>query len=432
MINPNQTTLQSRAEQAMPGGVNSPVRAFRSVGGAPIYAKRARGPYLETTDGRQLIDYCMSFGPLILGHAHPSMTEAVQQAVLLGSSYAVTTEAEIEMAELLKQAIPSMERVRMMSSGTEACMTGIRVARGFTGRSKVLKFSGCYHGHADCMLVKAGSGVAGIAAASSAGVPEGCTADTLVARYNHLEDVDALLAEHAADLAAIVVEPVAANAGLILPEPGFLEGLRERTSNVGALLVFDEVINGFRFTFGGYQDVVGIKPDLTCLGKVIGGGLPVGALGGRADVMERLAPLGDVYQGGTLSGNPVSVAAGLAGLRWLQANQPYPELERNTRYLVEGIRALAERHGVPLQVPTLGSLFAVFFTTTPIRDFDDVLASQTDQFAPLFHQLLERGIYLPPSAFEVGFLSIAHSREILDTTLAAWDQALRVLGENPS
>ncbi|MCB1101686.1 MAG: glutamate-1-semialdehyde 2,1-aminomutase, partial [Kiritimatiellae bacterium] len=298
MINPNQTTLQSRAEQAMPGGVNSPVRAFRSVGGSPIYAKRARGPYLETTDGRKLIDYCMSFGPLILGHAHPSMTEAVQQAVLRGSSYAVTTEAEIEMAELLKQAIPSMERVRMMSSGTEACMTGIRVARGFTGRAKILKFSGCYHGHADCMLVKAGSGVAGIAAASSAGVPEGCTADTLVARYNHLEDVDALLAEHAADLAAIVVEPVAANAGLILPEPGFLEGLRERTSNIGALLIFDEVINGFRFTFGGYQDVVGIKPDLTCLGKVIGGGLPVGALGGRAEVMERLAPLGDVYQGG--------------------------------------------------------------------------------------------------------------------------------------
>ncbi|MCB1070192.1 MAG: glutamate-1-semialdehyde 2,1-aminomutase [Kiritimatiellae bacterium] len=432
MINPNQTTLQSRAEQAMPGGVNSPVRAFRSVGGSPIYAKRARGPYLETTDGRKLIDYCMSFGPLILGHAHPSMTEAVQQAVLRGSSYAVTTEAEIEMAELLKQAIPSMERVRMMSSGTEACMTGIRVARGFTGRAKILKFSGCYHGHADCMLVKAGSGVAGIAAASSAGVPEGCTADTLVARYNHLEDVDALLAEHAADLAAIVVEPVAANAGLILPEPGFLQGLRERTSNIGALLIFDEVINGFRFTFGGYQDVVGIKPDLTCLGKVIGGGLPVGALGGRAEVMERLAPLGDVYQGGTLSGNPVSVAAGLAGLRWLQTNQPYPELESNTRYLVEGIRALAERHGVSLQVPTLGSLFAVFFTASPIRDFDDVLASQTDRFAPLFHQLLARGIYLPPSAFEVGFLSIAHTRDLLDTTLTAWDQALQALGETPS
>lgn len=424
--------LQRRAESAMPGGVNSPVRAFRSVGGAPIYAKRAGGAFLETTDGRNLIDYCLSFGPLILGHAHEAVTAAVAEAVARGSSYAVTTEAEIEMAELIRRAVPSMERVRLVSSGTEACMTAIRVARGFTGRSKVLKFSGCYHGHADCMLVKAGSGVAGIAAASSAGVPEGCAANTLVARYNHLEDVDALIAAHGSDLAAIVVEPVAANAGLILPEPGFLDGLRERATAAGALLIFDEVINGFRFTFGGYQNLIGIRPDLTCLGKIIGGGLPVGAVGGRADVMERLAPLGDVYQGGTLSGNPVSVAAGLAVLRWLEANNPYPTLAAETAHLVEGIRTAADRHGIPIQVPVLGSLFSVFFRADPVRDFDDVTASDTARYVTLFHALLERGVYLPPSPYEVSFVSIAHTRDLLDTTVTAWEAAFEQIRKEPT
>lgn len=411
----------------MPGGVNSPVRAFRSVGGEPIYARSARGAELTTTDGRTLIDYCMSFGPLILGHAHPAVVEAVQQAVMRGTSYAVTTEAEIEMAELIREAIPSMERVRLVSSGTEACMTAIRLARGFTGREKVLKFSGCYHGHADCMLVKAGSGVAGIASASSAGVPHGCAANTLVARYNHLEDVDALISEHGSDLAAIVVEPVAANVGLIMPDNGFLDGLRARADAVGALLMFDEVINGFRFTFGGYQNLCGVKPDITCLGKIIGGGMPVGAVGGRADVMEHLAPLGDVYQAGTLSGNPVSVAAGLATLRWLKDNNPYAALERDTAYLVSAIQIAASRNSIPVTIPTLGSIFSVFFGDFAVRDFDDVMRTEKDRYIKVFHALMKHGVYMPPSPYEVSFLSVAHTEQHLRKTIAAWEVALEEL-----
>lgn len=411
----------------MPGGVNSPVRAFRSVGGEPIFARSARGAELKTTDDRKLIDYCMSFGPLILGHAHESVVEAVQQAVTRGTSYAVTTEAEIEMAELIRGAIPSMERVRLVSSGTEACMTAVRLARGFTGRSKVLKFSGCYHGHVDCMLVKAGSGVAGIASASSAGVPEGCASNTLVGRYNHLEDVDAVIAEYGKDLAAIVVEPVAANVGLILPENGFLDGLRARADAAGALLIFDEVINGFRFTFGGYQTICGVKPDITCLGKIIGGGMPVGAIGGRADVMERLAPLGDVYQAGTLSGNPVSVAAGLATLRWLRDNNPYPALERETAYLVSAIQIAASRNSIAVSIPTIGSVFSVFFADFPVREFDDVMRTEKDRYIKVFHALLKRGVYMPPSPYEVSFLSVAHTVRHIKKTVTAWEEALEEL-----
>jgi len=407
----------------MPGGVNSPVRAFLSVGGKPIYAKQANGPELETVDGQILVDYCMSFGPLILGHAHPSVVDAIQAAATRGTSYAVTTEAEIEMAELIRTAIPSMERVRLVSSGTEACMGAIRLARGFTGRNKILKFSGCYHGHTDSMLVKAGSGVAGIASASSAGVPAGCTDDTLVARYNHLEDVDALLDEHGSNLAAIIVEPVAANAGLIMPEDGFLEGLRSRTEAVGALLIFDEVINGFRFTFGGYQNLCGVKPDLTCLGKIIGGGMPIGAVGGRVDVMEKLAPLGDVYQAGTLSGNPVSVAAGLATLRWLQDNEPYRQLEIRTEELVAAIKSAATRNSIEVVIPTLGSVFAVIFANNEIRDFDDVMKTDQDKYVKVFHELMTHGVYIPPSPYEVSFLSVAHHDESVAKTIAAWEKA---------
>lgn len=411
----------------MPGGVNSPVRAFRSVGGQPLYAKSASGAELTATDGRTFVDYCLSFGPLILGHAHASVVTAVRDAVGLGTSYAVTTEAEIEMAELIREAIPSMERVRLVSSGTEACMTAIRLARGFTGRDKVLKFSGCYHGHADCMLVKAGSGVAGIASASSAGVPAGCAADTLVARYNHLEDVDALLAEHGRELAAIIVEPVAANVGLILPDPGFLDGLRTRADHAGALLVFDEVINGFRFMYGGYQNLCGVKPDLTCLGKIIGGGMPVGALGGRADIMQRLAPLGDVYQAGTLSGNPVSVAAGLATLRWLKKHQPYQALEHQTETLVTAIRIAASRNSIPVTIPVLGSMFSVFFAEGTVRDFDDVQRTNKQRYVDVFHALMAQGVYMPPSPFEVSFLSVAHTPAHLQKTIAAWDAAFEGL-----
>jgi glutamate-1-semialdehyde 2,1-aminomutase len=412
----------------MPGGVNSPVRAFRSVGGDPIFAKRGHGPYLETEDGRILIDFCLSFGPLILGHAHRDVVDAIARAARLGTSYAVTTPAEVEMAELIKGAIPSIERVRLVSSGTEACMTAVRVARGFTGRAKILKFSGCYHGHSDALLVKAGSGVAGVASASSAGVPPGCTGDTLVARYNHREDVEALAREHGRDLAAILIEPVAANVGLIRPEPGFLNFLRETADRCGALLVFDEVISGFRFTFGGYQNLCGVKPDLTCLGKIIGGGLPVGAVGGRAEVMERLAPLGDVYQAGTLSGNPVSVAAGLATLKTLRQLDPYRELERRTQALAAVLLEAARAAGVPLQVPVMGSLFSLFFAEQAPRDFDGVLATDKDRYVTMFHALLKSGVYLPPSPFEVSFLSTAHEDAVMEKAGAAWRKALHGLG----
>ncbi len=417
-------TLKERALRAMPGGVNSPVRAFRAVGGEPIFARRASGAELETEDGRRLIDYCMSFGPLILGHAHPDVVGAITDAAARGTSYAVTTRAEIELAEMIREAVPSMERVRLVSSGTEACMTAVRLVRGYTGKSKVLKFSGCYHGHADCMLVKAGSGVAGIASASSAGVPEGCAADTLVARYNHIEDVEALLAEHGNDLAGIIVEPVAANAGLMLPEEGFLHSLRRLADQHQALLVFDEVINGFRFTYGGYQSICGIQPDLTCLGKIIGGGMPVGAVGGRADIMESLAPLGNVYQGGTLSGNPVSVASGLATLKRLREDQPYPVLEQRTARLVAGIKTAASEAGIPIQIPAIGSIFAMMFTEHVIHDFDDVMATQQDLYVNVFHNCLQQGVYLAPSPVEVSFVSTAHTDEHIDKTIEVIGQAI--------
>lgn len=416
--------LAARARCAMPGGVNSPVRAFGAVGVPPIFAREARGAELTTTDGRTLIDYCQSFGPLILGHAHPEVVAAIQSAAARGTHYGVTTETEIQLAEQIKAVIPSIERLRLVSSGTEACMTAIRVARGATGRNKILKFSGCYHGHADACLVKAGSGVAGIASASSAGVPAGCVADTLVARYNHCEDVTALVQAHGHELAAILVEPVAANMGLVQPAEGFLAFLREQADACGALLVFDGVICGFRFCYGEYQQLCGVTPDITCLGKIIGGGLPVGAVGGHADVMEHLAPLGPVYQGGTLSGNPVSAAAGLATLHRLEADQPYAELERKTSHLVDALHDIARETGVPLQLPTLGSLIGVVFTEHPIRGFEDIERTRQDQFQILFQSLLEQGIYWPPSPFEVAFLSTAHTDANIEQTIAAWRKAL--------
>ncbi len=421
--------LAARAQAALPGGVSSPVRAFHAVQTPPIFAREARGALLTTTDGRELIDYCQSFGPLILGHAHPDVVAAVQAAVARGTHYGVTTEAEIELAEEIKSAIPSIERIRLVSSGTEACMTAIRVARGATGRDKILKFSGCYHGHADSCLVKAGSGVAGIASASSAGVPAACARDTLVARYNHPEDVAAVIAAHGAELAAILVEPVAANMGLVLPADGFLAFLREQADACGALLVFDGVICGFRFCYGEYQQLCGVTPDITCLGKIIGGGLPVGAVGGRADVMEQLAPLGPVYQGGTLSGNPVSVAAGLATLHRLREDQPYPELERRTNELVAALETAARETGVAVQLPTLGSLMGVVFTDHPIRGFEDIERTRQDQFQILFQSLLEQGIYWPPSPFEVAFCSTAHTAGQIDRTVTAWRQALTRVAE---
>lgn len=420
--------LKRRAEAAMPGGVNSPVRAFRSVRRDPIFVRRAKGAWLETEDGRRLIDFCLSFGPLILGHAHEAVVEAISRAASEGTSYAVTTRREIEMAECIKEAFQSIERVRLVSSGTEACMTAVRLARGFTGRSKIIKFSGCYHGHADCLLVKAGSGVAGVASASSAGVPEVCAANTLIARYNHREDVEALIEEHGRDVAAIMVEPVAANVGLILPEEDFLAFLRRKADEAGALLIFDEVITGFRFCYGGWQTICGVSPDLTCLGKIIGGGMPVGAIGGRADIMERLAPLGDVYQAGTLSGNPVSVAAGLAVLNVLRRDPPYAALAEKTRRLVARIEAAAARAGEKIVIPHVGSIFSIFFCERPPRDFSEVLATDKERFIRLFNRLLDGGIYLPPSPFEVSFLSMAHDDTVLEEAGRAFERAFAEIG----
>jgi len=421
---PHMEDLKKRSRAVIPGGVNSPVRAFKSVGGNPLFAKSARGAILNTVDGRELIDFCLSFGPLIHGHAHPEIIEAVQQAATRGTSYAVTTEAEIELAERITGAVNSMDKVRMVNSGTEAVMTAVRLARGATGRQRILKFSGCYHGHLDSLLVSAGSGVAGIASASSAGVSDQDAGNTLVTPFNDLPSLKNLIDQYGSEIAVIAVEPIAANMGLVLPEPGFLLALRELCDECGALLLFDEVITGFRMTYGSYSNLCGVTPDLTCLGKIIGGGMPIGAVGGRAELMDHLAPDGDVYQAGTLSGNPISVACGLANLNILERDDPYPALATETAWFAEQVRNLAGNHGVALQVPQIASLFSLFFMEKAPHNFEEVKHANADKFVTFFHSMLEQGVYLAPSAFECGFLSSAHTRELLNTVLAAMDVAL--------
>lgn len=419
--------LHSRALSVIPGGVNSPARAFKSVGGNPLYAERAEGPYLYTRDGRKLLDFCLSFGPMVLGHADPDVVKAVQDAAVKGTSYAVTTEAEIEMAELLTRSIDVMDKVRLVNSGTEAVMTALRLARGYTGRNKILKFSGCYHGHTDSMLVQAGSGVAGIASASSAGVTAEAAGSTLVCPFNDVEAATALVREHASDLAAIVVEPIAANMGLVLPEPKYLLRLRELATEVGALLIFDEVITGYRLTFGAFANVCCAKPDLITLGKIIGGGLPIGAIGGRGEIMDYLAPDGPVYQAGTLSGNPLCMAAGLANLGKLRDLNPYDELAARCIRLTDAMKASAEERGIAVSIPRDGSMFSIFFLESKPRNFAEVMASDTDQFVKVFHAMLEAGIYLPPSPFETSFLSVLHTDALLEQVITAWDKALAKL-----
>lgn len=416
--------LDLRSRAVIPGGVNSPARAFKSVGGQPLYAERAEGVHLFTRDGRRLIDYCLSFGPMILGHAHPAVVDAVREAVGRGTSYAVTTEAEVEMAELLTESTEAMDKVRLVNSGTEAVMTALRLARGVTGRPRILKFSGCYHGHIDSMLVQAGSGVAGIASASSAGVTPETASDTLVAPYNDPEAARDLVHAHADQLAAIVVEPVAANMGLVLPEPKYLLHLRELCDEVGALLIFDEVITGYRLTFGAFSNLCCATPDLTTLGKIIGGGLPIGAVGGKAEWMDQLAPDGPVYQAGTLSGNPLCVAAGLATLRTLRDLDPYAALAERVSRLTGEMKQAAADKGIPVALPKDGSMFSLFFRESEPRNFPEVREADGERFAPVFHSLLEQGVYLPPSPFETSFLSIQHTDEVLDQTLAAWREAL--------
>jgi len=404
--------------------VNSPVRAFRAVGGAPFFTRRGRGAYLFDTEGREYIDYVLSWGPLILGHAHPDVIAAVKQAAGAGLSFGTPVEAEVELAEKVVEWFPSIDLVRFVCSGTEATMSALRLARGATGRELMLKFEGCYHGHADSFLVKAGSGVATLGLPDSPGVPPALSRLTLTAPYNDLEAVRVAFDRYPEQIAAVIVEPVVGNSGFIPPVDGFLEGLREVTRGAGALLIFDEVMTGFRVARGGAQERFGIAPDLTTLGKVIGGGLPVAAYGGRRDLMELVSPAGPVYQAGTLSGNPLGMAAGLAQLRVLEREDPYGELERRTGMLVDGILGAAARHGVPATGGHLGSMWGIFFTEGPVRDYGDARRVDTSFFARYFRACLARGIYFAPSAFEAGFLSTAHTEVEIGRTLEAVDEAL--------
>ncbi len=419
--------IYRRASDVLVGGVNSPVRAFGAVGGEPLIVQSASGARLVDADGSEFLDYIGSWGAMILGHAHPAVTAALAEQAARGTSYGVTTELEVLLAEQVRAALPSAERVRFVSSGTEAAMSAVRAARGFTRRDCILKFEGGYHGHADSFLAQAGSGLATFGIASSAGVPESFAALTLNAPYNDLRAVEQIFSAQGSVIAAVIVEPVAANMGVVPPEIGFLEGLREITRCHGALLIFDEVITGFRIGWGGAQNAFGIRPDLTVLGKIIGGGMPVAAYAGRADVMKMVSPEGPVYQAGTLSGNPLAMRAGLATLEELRRPGLYNELAKRTRRLVEGLREAAQAAGVAARINTAGSLLTMFFTENPVRDYASAKRSDTARFARFFREMLDRGILLPPSQFEALFLSAEHTDADVDRTIAAARESLAAL-----
>jgi glutamate-1-semialdehyde 2,1-aminomutase len=417
--------LFEQSQKLIPGGVNSPVRAFRSVGGTPVFFQRGKGAYVWDEDGKDYVDYVSSWGPMILGHAHPVVIEAVKQAAENSLSFGAPTARELDMAELLIKLVPSMEQVRLVSSGTEATMSAIRLARGFTGRSKIVKFEGCYHGHADALLVKAGSGALTFGQPSSAGVPPEVAAHTLTLSYNDIAGVEALFDQIGNEIACIIVEPIAGNMNLIAPAPGFLEALRAQCTRHGAVLIFDEVMTGFRVALGGAQALYGITPDLTTLGKVIGGGLPVGAFGGRADIMQCLAPVGPVYQAGTLSGNPVAVAAGLATLQLVQEPGFYERLTARTRQFVDGLSAVAKEQGVTFSAQSVGGMFGVYFSEKCPTSYAEAMQSDKEAFNRFFHHMLDEGVYLAPSAFEAGFVSAAHGDAEIEKTLAAARKAFR-------
>ena len=422
--------LFERASRYIPGGVNSPVRAFRAVGLTPLYIDHGRGAHVFDADGNEYIDYISSWGPLLLGHAFPPIQEAIRQELEKGTSYGACNAREVEMAELIcTKFFPSVERVRMVNSGTEATMSAVRLARGYTGRDKIIKFEGCYHGHADTFLISAGSGLATFGQSSSAGVTEHIIEDTLVATYNDIESVRRLLEEYRGQVAAVILEPIMGNMGLIPPAPSFLEELRRLTELEDVLLIFDEVISGFRAARGGAQELYGVRPDLTCLGKIIGGGLPVGAFGGRADIMERLAPLGDVYQAGTLSGNPLALAAGITMLQTLAEPGFYTRLEEKGQAFEATIRPILDRYADRLSYNRVGSLSTIFFRPGGVRSNAEAKEADTATYARYFRGMIERGIYLPPSQFECIFLSMAHTQEDFDRTASAMDEVLReVLG----
>lgn len=419
--------LWQEAQDLMPGGVNSPVRAFRSVGGDPLFFEKGEGAYLWDVDGNRYIDYVGAWGPAILGHAHPAVVSAVQAVVEKGFGFGAPTPGENRIAQVIREALPTMEVVRLVNSGTEATMSALRLARAYTGREKIVKFIGSYHGHADLLLVQAGSGVATLGLPDSPGVPAASVANTLTAPYNDKAALDALFAEHGDAIAGVILEPVVGNAGVLVPEEGFLEHLRELTKRHGALLIFDEVMTGFRVAWGGAQRRFGIEPDLTCLAKAIGGGMPIGAYGGRREIMEMVAPAGPMYQAGTMSGNPVAVAAGLATLAELSQPGVYAKLEETAQQLSRGLKEAAAEAGVPVQVNQLGAMFTVFFTETPVKDWDTAKLADTEKFGRYHRLMREAGIYLPPSQFEANFVSLAHGPAEVSATIAAARKAFQAL-----
>ena len=417
--------IMSDALRVLPGGVNSPARAFGAVGGEPLVIRRADGAKIYDVDGQEYIDFVGSWGPMILGHRHPSVVAALSEALDDGTSFGASTEKEVRFAELIVLSVPSIERVRCVNSGTEATMSAIRLARGFTGRDKIVKFEGCYHGHSDGLLVRAGSGATTLGVPDSPGVPDDVVRHTLSCRYNDLDAVESIVEAHGDEIACVIVEPVAGNMGLVPPQDGFLEGLRVLTSNRGIVLIFDEVISGFRLALGGAQELFGVTPDLTCLGKIIGGGLPVGAFGGRAEIMDRMAPSGPVYQAGTLSGNPLAMSAGLATLRQLSENRGiYARLAETTNRFCAEIDVHVSSRGLPVRLIRRGSMFCLFFRSEHVRDYDDAKGCDTEKFGRYFWSMLEQGIYLPPSQFETCFVSAAHASADLERTIEAMKRAL--------
>lgn len=406
--------LFDRAQALIPGGVNSPVRAFRSVGGTPFFTKSANGATLTTADDQELIDFVCTWGPAIHGHNHPVIREAISEALEKGTSFGTPNPYEVEMAALINELVPSVEKVRMVNSGTEATMTAVRLARGYTGRNKIIKFAGCYHGHVDSLLIAAGSGALTLGKPDSAGIPDSLAAETIVLPFNDIAKVEEAFAAYGDEIAGIILEPFPANVGLIFPKDGYLQGLRDLCTKHGSVLIFDEVMTGFRVSAGGVQQYVDISPDLTTLGKIIGGGLPVGALGGKAEIMDHLAPLGPVYQAGTLSGNPLAMAAGIASLKLLRDSDAYERLEKMGKQISSAVAEKAASLGLPVQVPQVGSMFCVYFSEKTVESLDDAVATHTDRFNKYFHRCLEKGVYLPPSKYEANFISTAHEQSAID------------------